>query len=141
MKNEFSTFDIVKRLGINRNTLQSAIAGGYVVPDIQKASKKDGTRSKFSREGLYTVSLFFKLIQFGRSRFEAREESNISWARVGTELNYLKISGDITKDPRMEIGGSAMKENYPTDDMKDGEAFRLIVNLVALKNEVDSRLE
>lgn len=141
MKNEFSTFDIVKLLGVNRNTLQSAIAGGYIVPDIERASKKESIRSKFSREGLYTVSLFFKLIQFGRSRMEAREESRISWSRVGTETNYLKISGDITKDPRMEIGGATMMKNYPTIDMKDGEAFRLIINLVAVKKEVESRLE
>jgi hypothetical protein len=141
MKDEFSTFDIEKSLDINRNTLQSAIAGGYVVPDVQEASKKDGLRARFSREGLYSVSLFFKLIQFGRSRREAREESNISWAKVGTEHKYLSISGAITREPRMKIGGATMLENYPKEDMTGEEAFRLIVNLVALKNEVDSRLD
>ena len=143
MKDRFSTFDIVKFLGINRNTLQSAIAAGFIVPDIQTPSKKDGERAVFSRKGLYRVSLFFKLIQLGRTRFEASMESNIAWDNVGggqDQLKYLCCAGDITIDPRMKIGGLEACRQMPINEMRHNEAVRLIINLNAIKKEVDERV-
>jgi hypothetical protein len=147
MKDSFSTFDIVKILGINQNTLQSAIAGRYIEPDIQEPSKKEGRRARFSREGLYRVSLFFKLLQFGRSRREASLDasldSNINWKSIGDDpdqFKYYIYSSGISSSPRIKSRGLKLYKQMPTNEMKDNEVAWLIINLAAVKNEIDRRI-
>lgn len=143
MKREYSTFDIVKGLRINRNTLQSAIDGKFIVPDIQKAKGK-GDKSLFSLEGVYTISLFMKMLQCGRSRQQAAEEANIGWGNVGTgqdQFKYLlKVSRSTHPNLLEDVGVKTCSE-LPKGDMADNELFLWIINLVAIKKQVDERLK
>jgi len=84
----YSTFEVARALNVNKNTLQSALAGLYIVPDLHKAAGKS-ERSRFSREGIYRVSLFFHLVRRGIPRRKAakliRDEFYISWKNVGNQ--------------------------------------------------------
>jgi hypothetical protein len=61
MKDEFSTFDIVKILGIPRMRLKDWMDQGYAVPS--KLAEGKGTRAKFKLLDVYALSLFCHLVQ------------------------------------------------------------------------------
>ena len=144
-QDNFSTFDLVKILGINRNTLQSLIDGQYLTPDIQKATRK-GERSLFSKEGVYSAGLYLSLIRSGCSRDQARkllkgEEAEISWENVGEEegkIQYLCKHSYKRNDPNL-LGMVKWKvsADTPRKEMEKDETARLIINLSAIKTEID----
>ena len=71
-------------------------------------------------------------------------ESNINWENVGNspdQLKYLDCSGDISESPHMKIGGGGIHKQMPLKEMEDNEVVRLVINLVAVKNEMDRRIE
>jgi hypothetical protein len=111
MKDNFSTFDIVKILGINKNTLQSAIAGRYIEPDIQKPLKEQGHRAKFGKKGLRQIVLFFALLSYGISREDATKEiKSINWQHFEHEISKLPKS-----KLRMTYHKFYTKQYRPTD--------------------------
>lgn len=80
---QFTTFQITKKLNINRNTLQQWLDRGLIHPSIQKASGQ-GTKNIFSLNDVYQIGLFQKLYQVGFTQKIASELSqNIDFANVG----------------------------------------------------------
>ncbi|MFC1512106.1 MerR family transcriptional regulator [Candidatus Latescibacterota bacterium] len=70
MKNEFSTLDVIKILGITRNRIREWLREGYVWPSISESSGQ-GVKNVFSRWDLYAIELFKRLISTGMNRWEA----------------------------------------------------------------------
>ena len=115
----FSTFDVVAITGINRNTLQSALAGGFIEPDIKRA---DGPseRNQFSREGIYSVSLFFNLVRCNWPRRKAKHEvEKLSWQNIGQGKDQFKYLIYKEMDPGSanlrSFGRWELEKNLPQD--------------------------
>jgi len=66
MRNEFSTFDIVKALGIPRERLKDWMNNGFVKPTIP--AEGQGTKAIFTRVDLYLTELFRDLLNKGFKR-------------------------------------------------------------------------
>ena len=66
-KNQFTTWDVIKFLEINRERLREWLQRGYIAPSIQKAQGV-GTKNIFSRWDMYMIALFDRLVSNGFSR-------------------------------------------------------------------------
>lgn len=69
MRDEFSTLDIVKALGIPRERLRDWMNQGFIKP--KKPAEGQGTRAIFIRNDVYAVELFRRLVKFGLRRESA----------------------------------------------------------------------
>jgi hypothetical protein len=73
MRDEFTTFDIINNLGIDRGRLREWMNEGFVVPSVQKAEGV-GTKALFDRVDIYALVVFKHLIEHHRvSRKEAAQ--------------------------------------------------------------------
>jgi hypothetical protein len=70
----FSSFEIVKQLGIKRETLRDWVKWSYIEPETKASGK--GTKSVFSRQNLYEIGVFIHLIDIGIPR-----ETASSWVK------------------------------------------------------------
>ena len=84
MRNQFSTLDIVKALGVPRERLRDWMNNGFVVPTI--SSKGQGTKAVFTRDDIYLVALFVDLLKKGFKRSRASE-------LIGKASKILKKNG------------------------------------------------
>jgi hypothetical protein len=143
MPRTYSTFEIVKIVPkLNRNTLQSALAAGFVVPDIHRADGP-GERSAFSLDGVYNVALFFRLVHVGLKRKKAAElirMLDMTWENVGVEpgkYKYLEIAiTDQGGSNLMSGGGEKLVERTTQPDAN--EIFRWTISLLQIKDQVDA---
>jgi len=84
-KSEFTTFDVVKIIGIKMERLQDWMKRGFIKPTRQVPIGR-GLKSYFDRLQLYIIEAFYYLVQNGINRQEAAQ-----WT-----LNIHKhISSDI----------------------------------------------
>ena len=70
MKDEFSTFDCCKILGIKRDLLKEYLGRGFIVP-YKKISWGEREKTIFNRLSLYRINLVLKLKKAGLSRSSA----------------------------------------------------------------------
>ena len=70
MREQYSTLDICKALGITRERLRDWMNRGFIKPSIQEA-KGQGTKALFSRNDVYLIMLFLTLIWNGINRKES----------------------------------------------------------------------
>ena len=70
MRNQYSTLDICKGLGITRERIRDWMNRGFIKPSIQEA-KGQGTKALFSRNDVYLIMLFLTLIRNGINRKES----------------------------------------------------------------------
>jgi hypothetical protein len=91
-RDEFTTFDIIKALGIPRERLQDWINRDFIKPTIPAEGR--GTKAIFTRSDVYKIMLFQKLIGMGFNRINA---STISWyspsfiPKKHTSTGYLRM--------------------------------------------------
>jgi hypothetical protein len=145
MDRTFSTFEIVKIIpDLNRNTFQSALAAGFVVPDIRRADGP-GERSAFSLDGVYNVALFFRLVSIGLGRKRAAgllRNLEMTWENVGEGRDHFKHLEITVMDPKhlkpYADGEELRRELSPA---KEGELFRWTVALLPIKRTVDAGIE
>ncbi|MDX2445985.1 MAG: hypothetical protein QNK29_02165 [Desulfobacterales bacterium] len=144
MAQTYSTFEVYKAAGINRNTLQSAMAASFVVPDIHRA---DGPseRSAFSRDGVYDAALFFRLVTIGIPRKKAASvimADGFTWENVGEgqgQFRFFEIIVTESKQKNLSNVTSSRPVEGPTPPKKD-EWFRWTVSLLPIKKQVDAKL-
>lgn len=87
---QFTTFQIVKKLSINRNTLHQWLDRGLISPSIQKAAGQ-GTKNLFNLNDVYKIGLFQKLHAAGFTQRAASELSqHIDFANVGEDANNVE---------------------------------------------------
>ena len=142
MKDEFTKADIEKILFIKRTRLQEWIARGFIVPS-KKADKK-GVANLFTREDVYRIALFFRLLNSGVSRERAIqifENYNINFN--STDQRFIYILSAIFIVPTAQEGESeawSISQNFPNFDTEKNESL-FIVSLEAVKKKVDMLLE
>ena len=71
-RNEFSTFEVMKILGISCARIREWIDGEFICPSIQ-LSPKQGVKSIFSRWDLYGIELFKRYVNSGISRSQSSD--------------------------------------------------------------------
>lgn len=62
MRDEFTTFDIINKLGIPRGRLREWVNEGFIVPSVQKAEGV-GTKALFDRVDIIALVIFKHLIE------------------------------------------------------------------------------
>ena len=140
---KYSTFNIVKKLKINRNTLQSAINGGFITASIQQATRK-GEKNIFSLLDVYWIFLFFKLVEFGISRSAMRDSFKVSFENVGAgsdDYKFYSIKYSQSADGSMVFKEGTLLKQVPQAGMDENDLVIMNVNLAALKAEVDRLIE
>ena len=70
MRSEFSTLDICKALGIQRERLRDWMTQGHIKPTHPATGQ--GTKAIFTRQAVYCVALFIKMINGGFNRNTAK---------------------------------------------------------------------
>lgn len=146
MKQEFTTFDIAKILGIKRNCIQPWIDGSFIVPSIQKSTRR-GTKNIFSREDLYRIRLFQQLLDSGISRGEASiYAKGINFRNVGPGKNDFKY--EVYYRRKMKEGKDSgiftdmnLEKEEPKIILGDKYSYAFVVNLLLIKEEVDKLVD
>jgi hypothetical protein len=142
MKIEFTTFDVSKLFRIDRTRLQEWIDAGFFTPS-QKAEGK-GTKALFTVNDLYRLRLFIWLLDIGKSRVDAKYDSDIDFSNVGPGPGQIKYGVNIAKVPldkgRLRAGSFKIVDRTPDASMEGSDLFKMIVNLQAIKAEVDGLL-
>ena len=142
MKTAFSTFDIVKATGVNRNTLQAALAAEYIEMDINRADGKS-ERSQSSLDGVYRIATFFQMVRSGIPRkkaWGAYSELNIEWKNVGFKPGLFRYLIRTELDPGSPNLLAAwrwdIKKSLP-GQLSEGAKTCWIINIAAAKKQVD----
>ena len=92
MKELFSTFDIEKRLGIERTALQEWINKGFIKPTI--AAKGKGTKALFNKDDSSLLLGFCWLVRMGFKRSFAADIINNGMSVKGHFLE-IKINKKV----------------------------------------------
>ncbi len=137
----FSTFQVSRIMDLDRTRLQEWIDRGFFTP-FQKASGK-GTKALFNREDVYRLRLFVGLLSWIGSRSRAAHAlSNINFKEVGPgkdEFKYLILKVPMGKN--FVSGDLELLREKPEVKMGTADLFWMIINLQAIKNDVDRLLE
>ena len=102
MSREYSTFDIVKGLGIPRERLREWMTRGFVSPSIAEADGA-GTKALFSRFDLYLVATFRQLIDEEGLNLPRIKASNIlgEWQdktkRLASQLDDQQLKAAMSR--------------------------------------------
>lgn len=70
-RNQFSTLDIGRALGLERERLREWMVRGFLKPTV--SAEGQGTKAVFSRTDAYGVALFLRLLEIGFRREQAGE--------------------------------------------------------------------
>jgi hypothetical protein len=127
-RDEFTTFDIIKALGIPRERLQDWINRGFIKPTIPAEGK--GTKAIFTRDDIYRIELFQKLIGMGLNRKTASCVQRVRWLfrpLKNTSTDCLRmIIKFFTKEGKLvpEFEPYIASENTRMS-LKTGQLFKL----------------
>ena len=95
MKTEFSSFDVLKILDIEKERFLEWIKKGFVAPTVK--AKGRGTRAAFSLLDIYKIAVFNKLLVGGFERRKAAElvktNSRINNPKDVKNLSYILVLG------------------------------------------------
>lgn len=162
MRDEFSTLDIVKALGIERECLREWVNRSFIEPSVPAPSQ--GKKAVFSRLDVYGVELFRQLVSAGLDRSKCRIFVNFYKERMLSDhgdLNYMGLRLGPLKEDGIDVApsGSAFFPSHGDKilldvgfaDSKDLERSRgrydnqwsimHLVNLKVLRSKVDFALE
>lgn len=141
---EFTTFDFDKKLGVQRNVMAQWIMRGYIVPSVTRA-KGLGTRNLFSRNDAYRIVLFKKLVETGIRRDEAKYYININFESVGRgpkdkEFAVIYRRDKVSGKDEGVIADIELVKGSPTIPRRSDGTWAVVIDLLAIKDEVDRRL-
>jgi DNA-binding transcriptional MerR regulator len=146
---EYTTFDIVKNLGIKQERLREWIDRGFIEPSLQKASGR-GTKNLFSRHDLYRLGLFIYLLNVSLSRERAAELVNSLPFRMPEVIDTLRaITVPLKDELAMPYQDGTLvfcpmlitdSDNIPVplDGMFSGLDGYLVVNFTKIKKRIDA---
>ena len=119
MREQYSTLDICKSLGITRERIRDWMNRGFIKPSIQEA-KGQGTKSLFSRNDVYLIMLFLTLIGNGINRKESSgiiqelsedRNSNDFETLIGSDFLLFRFSYSKEKRTRFMVTIDMYKGN------------------------------
>lgn len=128
MNEYYTTFDVVKIIGIKMERLQDWMKRGYIRPTYQEPVGR-GMKNYFSRIQLYVIKTFHYLVDNGITRKEAADwtkdieeviEADEHFAETRTDLSE-EIRDSARKKPTYIViykGGSPEDNDiYPNEDL------------------------
>ncbi len=141
MDKTFTTFDIVKILGIERNLLAQWLMRGYISPSVQRA-QGPGTKNLFSRNDLYNIRLFQQLVDTGIRRDEAKMYIDINFEHIGraeADKKYVIYTRKLKKVGKDEgvITDMALSADQPIAILEDDDSYAVVFNLLRIKTKVE----
>lgn len=143
---KYSTFDIVKGLGIARERLREWMTRGFVVPSVQADGV--GTKALFSIEDVYRVELFKELLAVGFNRISAemvcmqisnKELTQGSFVHLNWVRNPIKSFTDTKTGRSTPASGYMLAPVVSTSGDKADYGFQ--INLVSLRQDVQSAMD
>lgn len=90
MKNEFSTLDIVKALGVTRERLRDWINQSFINP--HKAATGHGSKAIFTINEVYGIALFRFLVESGFNRSLAAQWTSEFTKELNKSIQFREIS-------------------------------------------------
>ena len=144
MEQTYTTMEIEQLYGIPRARSKEWISRKYISPSYQTASGR-GTRHLFTRNDLYVIVLYQKILELGISREMAG--SFVQWfffeygdytSMIEKDLRYLVITKVAPSGEEPEIHPQLLKE-IPKDIPITFE-YILAINLENIKENVDIKL-
>ena len=128
MKEEFSTFDIIKSLEIPRERLKDWMNKGFIRPSVP--AKGQGTKAVFTLLDVYSVALFVQLITlFGLHRKSAAEfverfkvDAKID-GNNGEEVKIFVLRYRVGDDGETIFDATTLEEGDYALDLKYGWTF------------------
>jgi DNA-binding transcriptional MerR regulator len=140
---KFTTFDIVKKLGVHRSSLKQWMERDLIRPSIQKADGQ-GTKNLFSLEDLYRIGVFRAFCSTGFGQKEASEmANNINLENIGSGYRYCIVDVEKTDEHDgvfFSIGGSSLTNNIPSQPSKGHYGF-LVIDFRTIKDDIDARVK
>lgn len=141
MERTFTTFEIVKILGVERNLLAQWLMRGYITPSIQRA-RGVGTKNIFSRNDLYNIRLFQQLVNTGIRRSEAEMYIDINFQHISeaeADRKYIVYTRKMKRVGVDEgiIADMEMVADPPRIIFRDDDSYVVVINLLGIKKEVD----
>jgi hypothetical protein len=158
MTDVFSTFDIIKALGIERERLREWMNRSYLRPSVMSSGQ--GIKSEFTRCDVYAVELFRQLLEGGFDRDHAgvfvrffqdqmKNESNFPSYLI-IRLGSLRTATGVDVDEEYCASFAVDNEKINLDegcldrptDMKFNRQWKMlhVVNLKTLRNHTDEAL-
>lgn len=135
MEDRFSLFNVRDILGITQGKLQNWVGRGYIRPSIKRA-RGHGDRNYFSRDDLYKIALFDKLVPLAIYQTAALAIlQHADFSRVKDGIKYLHI----WRSPFGKTAWEAVTEKNPRAPYDD-EWFVITINLQTVVDFVDRRL-
>ncbi len=99
MRDEFSTLDIVAALKIPRERLREWMNREFVKPS--QAASGLGTKAIFSRNDVYAVALFEKLLEIGYKREDAAKELDLFYRHFTDGTKAILLLRGIKKQDKV----------------------------------------
>jgi hypothetical protein len=93
IRDSFSTFDVVKALGIPRERLKDWMSKGFVRPSVPAKGK--GTKAIFTRDDVYSVAIFKHLVEdFGMKRSAAAKHL-AEYKATGEDMFWVIVASRL----------------------------------------------
>jgi len=137
MKNEFTTFDIIKALDIPRERLREWLKRGFIKPN--QAAEGQGTKAIFTRSDVYAVALFERLIEHGITRQAAADELDRMISEGGINNNGQLVIRKEKRGDEQFIISSFLGQGWQIPPSTKGDI--IVINFGELKKDVDSLLQ
>jgi hypothetical protein len=156
---EYSTFDIVKALDIDRERLREWMNRGYIKPS--QPAQGQGTKAVFTKIDIYGIALFQNFIEAGFSREAAslyvqkfikeekrmKSETKVIVFRLSTEtIQFSQLDSnssienlDLRTGTLVAPMSRAEKREFLPKDLEDWDRV-YIVNFEKIRKKVDAAL-
>jgi hypothetical protein len=140
---KFTTFDVQKKLGINRNTTQQLMDSGFIKPSIRAEGR--GTKNLFTLSDLYRVVFFQKLTEAGIPRLAASgiafttdiEKSLCEGLTFYVLTRAMEYIGPIKSSLTHRAHGEGQLQSGIDPKMFKDNVYVCVINLEAIKEMVD----
>ena len=137
--------DIRKIFKLDRNAFQVWLTHEYIVPSIFVAPKR-GYNHKFSRNDLYNIALYMKMLSLGLEKADAAEYLNVNFSKVGSGKAQSKFmitpplfaNNPIDKPIKLY---TTIPVSLYSRILGLSTDIIIIINLLIIKEDVDSRID
>ena len=141
----FTISETAKILDMEQGRLREWVAGGFVTPAYPSGGQ--GRSHRFSKNDLYKVKLFQRLVEAGFTRNDAMSHvRHFNFRSIGTKgrrLYCFKFSRDVAGNILESITGDGFfveDDNTAHIAMADTDMVAIVMNIGAIIKEIDEKL-
>ncbi len=133
---EFSISDLTKITGVKRVTLRQWIHRGFL--ELSIAPQGSGRKNRYKIEDIYRICVLEKLLRGGVARLSAGYLiGHIQFEKLRKGPNYYILQVGPEGNWKSALG--VMMDHIPQPS--DEDYFFVVVNLNAIKQEVDEKVK